>query len=284
MKSTGSELFIVDNSDQDWKVMRYLHDWCQLSKSIDIATGYFEIGSLLSLDGEWQKVDKIRILMGDEVSRRTKKAFIQGLKKINDKLDSSIEGEKEKNDFLIGVPAIVEALQSGKIECRVYKKDKFHAKAYITHARQEVIGSFGLIGSSNFTFPGLSENIELNVQITGRQVNTLQDWYEVHWNDAEDVTAEILRTVERHTKEYLPFEVYTKSLQELFRGHEMSATEWELNESRIYKVLAKYQQDGYQGLLKRAAKYNGTLLCDGVGLGKTFIGLMLIERLAVCRS
>jgi hypothetical protein len=25
---TGSELFIVDNSDKDWKVRRYLHDWC----------------------------------------------------------------------------------------------------------------------------------------------------------------------------------------------------------------------------------------------------------------
>jgi hypothetical protein len=44
---TGSELFIVDNSD-DWKALRYLHDWCQLSERIDIATAYFEIGALLS--------------------------------------------------------------------------------------------------------------------------------------------------------------------------------------------------------------------------------------------
>jgi hypothetical protein len=57
---TGSELFIVDNSDGDWKVLRYLHDWCQLSRAIDIATGYFEIGSLLGLEDEWQKVDQIR--------------------------------------------------------------------------------------------------------------------------------------------------------------------------------------------------------------------------------
>ena len=54
---TGSELFIVDNSEDDWKVQRYLHDWCQLSKAIDIATGYFEIGGLLGLKDEWQKVD-----------------------------------------------------------------------------------------------------------------------------------------------------------------------------------------------------------------------------------
>ena len=53
---TGRELFILDNSGNDWKVLKYLHDWCQISKAIDIATGYFEIGSLLALRDEWQKV------------------------------------------------------------------------------------------------------------------------------------------------------------------------------------------------------------------------------------
>ena len=280
----GSELFIVDNSDQDWKVMRYLHDWCQLSKRIDIATGYFEIGSLLGLDGEWQKVDQIRILMGDEVSRRTKKAFVEGLELVRSRLDDSLESEKETNDFLNGVPAVVEAIRSGKIQCRVYRKDKFHAKSYITHARQEVIGAFALVGSSNFTYPGLSENIELNVQLAGRQVGALQEWYEEHWSKAEDVTPDILRTLERHIHEYSPFEVFAKSLQEFFRGHEMTASEWELagpenGGSRMYSVLDQYQKDGYQALMKIARQHRGAFLCDGVGLGKTFVGLMVIERL-----
>ena len=200
-RASGSELFIVDNSDEDWKVRQYLHDWCQLSQGIDVATGYFEIGSLLTLDGEWQKVDQIRVLMGDEVSRRTKKAFVEGLEKIKSRLDQSLESEKEKNDFLVGVPAIVDAVRSGKINCRVYRNEKFHAKTYITHARQAVVGSFALVGSSNFTYPGISENVELNVQIVGRQVAALQEWYEKHWGDAEDVTSEILRTIERHTAE-----------------------------------------------------------------------------------
>ncbi len=183
---SGSELFIVDNSDEDWKAVRYLHDWCQISKAIDIATGYFEIGALLALKDEWQKVDQIRILMGDEVSARTKDAFASALNQITTSLDESIEAEKEKNDFLAGVPAIVGALKSGKIACRVYRKEKFHAKAYITHARLEVVGSSALVGSSNFTVPGLTQNIELNVQITGRPVSVLQEWYEHHWENAED--------------------------------------------------------------------------------------------------
>lgn len=45
MQTSASELFIVDNSDADWKVRSYLSEWCELSKAIDIATGYFEIGA-----------------------------------------------------------------------------------------------------------------------------------------------------------------------------------------------------------------------------------------------
>jgi phosphatidylserine/phosphatidylglycerophosphate/cardiolipin synthase-like enzyme len=90
----------------------------------------------------------------------------------------SLESEKEKTGFLAGVPGIVDAIRSGKITCRVYRKDKFHAKAYITHARMEVVGSSALVGSANFTYPGLTENIELNVQITGQPVSVLQEWYE----------------------------------------------------------------------------------------------------------
>ena len=276
--ATGSELVIVDNSKDDWKVLRYLHDWCQLSKSIDIATGFFEIGSLLGLGDEWNKVDKIRILMGDEVSKRTKKAFERGLEVITAKLNESLETEKTTNHFLTGVPAIVEALRSRKIECRVYRKDKFHAKAYITHARMDVIGSAALVGSSNMPRPGLTENIELNVQITGAPVTVLQDWYEEHWIEAEDVTPDILQVAERHVEQYKPFDIYVRALQQYFLSHEQTASEWEENASKIYPILARYQRDGYHALIKRANRYGGAFLCDGVGLGKTFIGLMLIER------
>lgn len=58
--------------------------------------------------------------MGDEVSKRTKKAFSGGLAEITATLDKSIDQEKAKNDFINGVPAIVLALQSGQIKCRVY--------------------------------------------------------------------------------------------------------------------------------------------------------------------
>ena len=279
-KPQGGDLFIVDNSGKDWKVRRYLHDWTEIANSFDIATGYFEIGALLLLDQQWQKLDHLRILMGDEVSKRTKKALLLGLQEIKNKLDQSIEDEKEKNDFLIGVSAIVEALRNRQIQCRVYTKEKFHAKAYITHAKQAVVGSSALVGSSNFTVPGLTNNVELNVQLR-REVEVLQEWYERHWELAEDVTSEILRTIERHTALYSPFDVYARALHEFFRRHEMTDYEWltagPAGGSKMYRILDYYQQEGFHELISIADQYHGAFMCDGVGLGKTFIGLMLIE-------
>ena len=114
-KKTGNDLFIVDNSDEDWKVLNYLTEWADISSRFDIATGYFEIGSLLALDGKWQKLDQIRILMGDEVTKRTQRALVEGIARVKSLLDDSMEREKQKNDFLTGVPAIVEAITSGTI-------------------------------------------------------------------------------------------------------------------------------------------------------------------------
>lgn len=276
-KTEGGDLFIVDNSDSDWKVRTYLHDWCDIAHSFDIATAYFEIGALLALDGQWQKLDKVRVLMGDEVASRTRSVILEG---VQGTLDASIDNEKRSNDFLAGVPAIVKALREGKIECRVYTKAKFHAKTYITHARSAVIGSRALVGSSNFTLPGLSANVELNVHIRS-EVDQLQAWFERYWDGAQDVTPELMRVIERHTADFTPFEVYAKSLQEYFKAHEESVTEWERTRSKMWPVLDQYQREGYQALMRIGSTYNGAFLCDGVGLGKTFVGLMLLERLAV---
>ena len=63
----GGELFIVDNSVSGWTGLEYLSQWTDVARSFDIATGFFEIGSLLALDGKWQQLEGIRLLMGDEV-------------------------------------------------------------------------------------------------------------------------------------------------------------------------------------------------------------------------
>ena len=104
-------LFIVDNStgegSPEWNGLQYLEQWCDISKRFDIATGYFDISALNALDGKWQQLDEIRILMGDEMTNRTSVALAKAIEKIKNFLNDSIEKEKDSNAFLKGVAAII---------------------------------------------------------------------------------------------------------------------------------------------------------------------------------
>lgn len=76
MNKSASDPFIVYNSDADWKVRSYLKDWCELSRAIDIATVYFEIGALLTLEEKWQAVDRICNLLRGTYKRNKYRQLI----------------------------------------------------------------------------------------------------------------------------------------------------------------------------------------------------------------
>src|SRR5437870_11570182 len=78
---SGGELFIVANSDSEWKGLKYLQDWTEIANAFDIASGFFEIGSLLALEGRWQKLDRIRIRFGAERMGGNRQALLEGLQR-----------------------------------------------------------------------------------------------------------------------------------------------------------------------------------------------------------
>jgi len=96
---------IIDNRGDNTLLhaLQRLLPWVQ---GLDITTGLFEMGSFLLLEQHWQGLDYIRILMGDETTRRTKKEIVESLRK---KSDASIEGEKKRDDALTGLAVVREA-------------------------------------------------------------------------------------------------------------------------------------------------------------------------------
>ena len=266
---------LIDNVNGN-TLLKVLESLLVKSVKLDIATGTFEIGAFLSLGKTWQHLDGIRLLMGDETTRRTKEHLIKALQ---DATDDNIESVKEKDDTLHGLAAVSDAIRRGQIVVRVYDKAKFHAKLNLMHAQNSSPVDFATVGSSNFTNPGLTQNVELNSFITdATHIEKLETWYDARWEEAAEVKAELLRTIERHLRQYPPFTVYAKALHAYFNGREKPADEWEENESVIYRTLSQYQKDGYHAALQIADTWDGALICDGVGSGKTYIGLMLLER------
>jgi SNF2 family DNA or RNA helicase len=265
---------VVDNTESQ-TVLTVLSQVLPETSHLDIATGYFEVSVLLALGEAWQQIERIRILMGDETSAQTRKTLLEALAQ---KTDESIESHKIGDDTLSGLEAVREALRQGRIQVRVYDRSKFHAKCYLMHTRPPQLVNFGLVGSSNFTKAGLTSNIELNLLSSEQhQLQALQDWFEHVWRRSHEANADVLKVIERHLQPFTPFEVWAKALYEYFLGREKPVTEWEERESVVYPILSKYQQDGYRAALAIAERWGGALICDGVGLGKTFIGLMLLE-------
>jgi len=263
---------IIDNRGEN-RVLNALKRLLPNLQSMDVATGVFEIGSFLLLEELWQDLERIRILMGDETTRRTKREIVQALLKVS---ADSIEREKERDDALTGLAAVREALVNKQIMLKTYSKAKFHARSYLMESKETSPVDFAIVGSSNFTRPGLTENLELNLFSTDQaHIEAMRKWYNELWKEGEDVNPELLKVIEPHLKEYEPFVVYAK---EFFAGREKTQDEWELNESFLYRKLSQYQRDGYHQALEIADRWNGALVCDGVGLGKTFIGLMILER------
>ena len=266
---------IIDNVN-DNTLLKALETLILRSVNLDIATGTFEIGAFLSLGKTWQHLDGIRILMGDETSRRTKDHLIEALQTIT---EESLESVKEEDDTLQGLADVSAAIRRGKIVVRVYDRAKFHAKLNLMQAEESSPVNFSTVGSSNFTLPGLTQNVELNTFITDpTHIGKLREWYDERWEEGSEVKAELLRTIERHLKKHPPFTIYAKALHTYFEGREKPADEWEENESVIYRTLSQYQKDGYHAALQIAKTWNGALVCDGVGSGKTYIGLMILEH------
>jgi superfamily II DNA or RNA helicase len=277
------EHFIVDNKANSLTAGQFLTEWCKVASSLDIATGYFDTKAFDSLLPEWEALEKIRLLMGTEVTSGVKSVILAAVKmRVLNQLKVALGELHQVDPLMTAASRVQQGIVSGKIEARVYAKTKFHAKAYLSHGNEAFPANRALVGSSNFTQAGLNRNIELNVQIEGAdKIAELQAWYDSHWKDAEDIREELLEVLEHHTREVTPFEIYGRSLTELFVNEHQTANEWEENGSSIFPKLDDYQKEGYWQMVSIAQRFGGALLADGVGLGKTFIGLMLIERLVV---
>ena len=58
---------ILDNRNNN-TVLNAIQKLVPSLQKLDVATGVFEVGSFLQLEGLWQQVPKIRIMMGNETT------------------------------------------------------------------------------------------------------------------------------------------------------------------------------------------------------------------------
>ena len=111
--------------------------------------------------------------------------------------------------------------------------------------------------------------------------------FETLWNDKEklqDVTDIVLENITTAYNENSPEFIYFMTLYHVFCEFLDDISEDELpneatgfKQSKIWNMLYDFQKDAVLAIINKLERYNGCILADSVGLGKTFTALAVVK-------
>lgn len=147
-------------------------------------------------------------------------------------------------------------------------------------------------GSLDFDASGLGyapSPVYVMNHFTKDKVSTQQfiGWFNQFWDNeefVEDIKSEVLDSIQTMYKENTPEFIYFVTLYNIFREYLDEFDEDKIIKGKtgfkdtiIWNKLYKFQKDGVLGAIEKLEKYNGCVIADSVGLGKTFEALAVIK-------
>lgn len=308
-------------------------------QAMDIATAYFTIRGYAHLQDAMQELASFRLLIGAEPETGSDVGMRLPAARFGRLLRQDLNQQGYSEATLQLVEDLIRYLRRESVAVRLYlghppeesgTSDFLHAKAYLLYGGQgagrplvdRINPIAGVVGSSNFTGPGLTRNHELNTlhkavldaadvideharaevawqfasppqgeiagedrrliksEVGARAIIDLTGWYNDQWALSRDFKQELIDILNESKfgeHEYTPYEVYLKALYEYFRddlGGELPDT------TRTAVELAEFQEDAVRRARRILAQYDGVMIADSVGLGKTWIGKRLLEEYA----
>jgi superfamily II DNA/RNA helicase len=268
-------------------------------KYFDVLVGYFYASGYHLIKEELKAMSKIRILVGIEADKLLKKYHDKGLlyvgqteevkAEVLDNILHDIQHSEHSQAVEESMLQFLAEVITGRIEIKAHPSKKLHAKFYIfrpdnynAHNTGEVI-----MGSSNLTQNGLGEyanhNYEFNVILKDyTDVKFATDEFERLWAESTPILPEAVREVfdksfVKPEPNITPYELYIKFLIEYF-GQSIHLDE------QIFQILPKnytklqYQADAIAEGMRKLEQYNGFILADVVGLGKTIVACAIIKK------
>lgn len=111
--------------------------------------------------------------------------------------------------------------------------------------------------------------------------------FDTVWNDKDkmqDVTEQVIENISSAYNENSPEMIYYLMLYNVFSEFLDDISEDELpneangfKQSKVWNMLYDFQKDAVTAIIGKLEKYNGCILADSVGLGKTFTALAVVK-------
>lgn len=244
---------------------------------IHIATGYVGLDGLQSLAGVGVASESsFRLLLGatpssDDITPKPPSGaadrFAQSMSNLRRSRDFGAFPEARRQQL----EQIHAFIARDTTHVRRYVERFLHGKAYI-FAEYDNSGGHrsALVTSANLTGAGLNSNLELGmVHYQPNVVGMTLDWYDRLWEQSEDFKEALLDLLLPNIPEVDPETVYLRALYELF-GEEPDQDDTETE-------LQGFQRDGYLRAKSIMDRHGGVLYADGVGMGKTEIGVEFVR-------
>ena len=194
---------------------------------------------------------------------------------------SALSRERDFSAFPAGRRAVLERvaafIEAPDTQVRRYQRKFLHGKAYIMGAGGSPQPGAALVSSANLTYGGLYSNLELGmVHYQPNVVDKARRWYSDLWDDADDFKAELLDLLRPPVLDSDPQTVFLRALLELY-GDDFGDDDPPVPSDN---VLTRFQQEGYDRAKRILERHGGVLYADGVGMGKTEIGVQFVQEYA----
>ena len=147
-----------------------------------------------------------------------------------------------------------------------------HGKAYLFGDKADA--RVALVTSANLTAAGMWQNLELGLvhydpEVSRRAIR----WFDELWDQATPYKDDLHDFLFPDVDLLDPRTVYLRALLELFGD----VLDDEGTPPEAVK-LAPFQEDGFRRALGIVDRHRGVVYADGVGAGKTFVGMAFVEE------
>ena len=246
-----------------------------------LATAYLNPAGFALIADEVEQAPRVRLLLGAEpetppVRRIARPSpfeeHVAGLVDERDLTGFTIEADRSARRLVEWLRRCADG-DAPTVEVRRLTTQFLHGKAFIVvHPTHPAV----LAGSSNLTFAGLMKNRELNLGYpSGQHTQLVIDWFDELWDLAEPF--DLAAVYESRWKPHEPWTVFLRMLYELY-GLDDEDDDFAMS---LGLNLTGFQRDGVARSVRILEELGGVLVCDEVGLGKTFVAGEIIHRAAV---
>lgn len=266
------------------------------NSKLSIIAAYFTIYAFDELKEQLKTVEKMRFVY-------TEPTFIQNEndKKRQYEIEKNSESNLTGNEFELKLrnqmtgPYIAREAAEWIKEKAIFKSIKGNtsvSKKFIVENSEQENKNLSVLGEMDFSSDKLgitqSNHIGGFPVLSGKDVvkDLIKDFDEI-WTDnrlVKDVTQDVLEHIQKFYKENSPEWIYFVSLYHIFENQIGELVEDNIikkgvnfKDTVIWNKLYQFQQDGVIGAIDKIEKYNGCILADSVGLGKTFSALAVIK-------